>query len=159
LNQSKCSFRPRAPLAGYDVQRLSMPTPSAPSVTQRVQRNSVAAGRERIQWLTCSRTVAGYQRNRSCGYCKTSDGSMQIPPHSVALAFLFLVHRRQRHCPEFVNMLAVELADFRLIAMVQRFVILHLERQIENRPLSGTHGQGLETVGLLSIVANRKPGK
>jgi hypothetical protein len=93
--------------------------------------------------------VAGYQRNRSCGYCKTSDGSMQIPPHSTALTFLFLIHRRQRHCPDFVNMLVVQLAHIRLITVVQRFVILHLERQVENRPLSGTRGQGLETVGSL----------
>jgi hypothetical protein len=56
-------------------------------------------------------------------------------------------------------MLAVELAHFRLIAMVQRFVILHLERQIENRPLSGTHGQGLETVGLSLHSGKSKTGQ
>ena len=65
------------------------------------------------------------------------------------MVFLFLLCRRRRHCPEFANMLGSKLVHFKLIVMVQRFVILRLERQIENRPLSGTRGQGLETVGSL----------
>jgi hypothetical protein len=63
--------------------------------------------------------------------------------------FFFLSTEDNATVPEFANILVVQLAHFRLIAMVQRFVILHLERQIENRPLSGTGRQGLETVGSL----------